>query len=163
ARGLVGGPLSAIENISPPVAIARVGAGLLGHPDLIPSMAQKAEHALGIEADRTASRPARYAGTFAEFFRNPLTSANPPPFSTKLGAATLGALGSETAGQLTEGTAWEPWARLAGGLGGGLAGSRAGPRVGQGLGRLHEATEEFLIPSGPEGVPETTLGMALSK
>jgi hypothetical protein len=59
------------------------------------------------------SVPAQYAGTVGEFLGG---GANPK-------AALAAGLGSEFAGQMTEGSEWEPVARLVGGLTGALAGA----------------------------------------
>jgi hypothetical protein len=54
------------------------------------------------------------------------------------------ALGSETAGRLTEGTAWEPLARAAGALAGGAAALSVRPRSVRSSGRLRDAATEPL-------------------
>lgn len=65
-----------------------------------------------------------YAKTAGEFL--PAAAAGPGSFGRRLVTqALLPAAGSETAGQLTEGTAAEPYARVAGALAGGLAPSAA--------------------------------------
>lgn len=65
-----------------------------------------------------------YAKTGAEFL--PAAAAGPGSFGRRLVTqALLPAAGSETAGQMTEGTAAEPYARVAGALAGGLAPSAA--------------------------------------
>jgi len=66
--------------------------------------------------------PGQYASTIAEFAPGMIV---PGGSLAARGVNTLtGAIGSETAGQLTKGTAAEPYARLVGGVGGGLAGAK---------------------------------------
>lgn len=68
-----------------------------------------------------------YARTVGEFLPGGLAlkGAQTVGQAIKYGAA-LPAFASETAGQLTKGTAFEPYARVAGALAGGFVGSRAG-------------------------------------
>lgn len=64
----------------------------------------------------TAGEYARTVGEFA-----PAAIAGPGSLLQKSAMATVPALSSETAGQLTEGTALEPWARVGGAVAGGIA------------------------------------------
>ncbi len=70
------------------------------------------------EPQTTAGEYARTAGQFL-----PGSLVGPGGMATKLASGAAGALGSETAGQLTEGTGAEPYARFVGGVlaGGGTA------------------------------------------
>lgn len=68
-----------------------------------------------------------YTETVGEFI--PAAAAGPGRMLTKLLAGASGGLGSEAAGQATEGTAAEPYARVAGALAGGLAPMAAGRAV----------------------------------
>lgn len=63
--------------------------------------------------------PGKYARTVGEFI--PASALGPGGMAAKLGTGVTAALGSEGAGQLTEGTAAEPYARVAGALAGGIA------------------------------------------
>lgn len=77
-----------------------------------------------------------YARTIGEFL--PGGAAFGGATAANLARYTLApALGSETAGQLTEGTSLEPYARIAGALAGGIAGNR----VGGGATKLPTASE----------------------
>jgi len=69
----------------------------------------------------------KYAQTVGEFL--PAAALGPGRMSVKLGTGALAGLGSEAAGQATEGTAAEPYARVAGALAGGLTPSIAGRAV----------------------------------
>lgn len=69
----------------------------------------------------------KYARTVGEFL--PASLAGPGGMATKIGTGVTAALGSEGAGQLTEGTEAEPYARVAGAVGGGLAPMLAGRAV----------------------------------
>lgn len=69
----------------------------------------------------------KYARTVGEFL--PASMVGPGGMAAKLGTGVTAALGSEGAGQLTEGTAAEPYARLAGALAGGVAPMAAGRAV----------------------------------
>lgn len=66
------------------------------------------------------SLPGQYAQTVAQFLPGTVIGG-PAGMGAKLLGATAGGLGSETAGQATKDTAYEPYARLAGGLLGGVA------------------------------------------
>lgn len=68
-----------------------------------------------------------YAQTVGEFL--PASALGPGRMVVKLGTGALAGLGSEAAGQATEGTAAEPYARVAGALAGGLTPSIAGRAV----------------------------------
>lgn len=61
----------------------------------------------------------KYAQTAGEFL--PAAAAGPGRLATKLFTGVTAGLGSEGAGQATEGTAAEPWARFGGALAGGMA------------------------------------------
>ncbi len=61
----------------------------------------------------------KYARTVGEFL--PASVIGPGGMAAKIGTGVTAALGSEGAGQLTEGTAAEPYARVAGALAGGVA------------------------------------------
>ena len=69
----------------------------------------------------------KYAETVGEFL--PAAAAGPGRMGTKLLSGATGGLGSEAAGQFTEGTAAEPYARVAGALAGGVAPMAAGRAV----------------------------------
>lgn len=69
----------------------------------------------------------KYARTVGEFL--PSSLIGPGGLAVKAGTGVAAALGSEGAGQLTEGTAAEPYARVAGALAGGLAPMTAGRAV----------------------------------
>lgn len=72
--------------------------------------------------------PGQYLQTAAEFL--PAAIGGPEGLATKLlTRVAVPALASETAGQLTKGTAAEPYARVAGALAGGVAGAKAIPSV----------------------------------
>jgi hypothetical protein len=68
------------------------------------------------EPQSTAGEYARTAGEFA-----PGLIGGPAGFGARALATGAGAVASETAGQLTKGTAAEPWARMGAGLAGALA------------------------------------------
>lgn len=73
------------------------------------------------------TKAGKYAQTVGEFL--PAAALGPGRMSVKLGTGALAGLGSEAAGQATEGTAAEPYARVAGALAGGLTPSIAGRAV----------------------------------
>ena len=79
-----------------------------------------------------------YAKTVGEF----------APFagSAMLKAAVIPGITSETAGQLTKGTDWEPWARLGGAVVGGGAAGLAAPAVGAAVNKAKLAVEPMLNP-----------------
>ena len=76
------------------------------------------------EPKTTAGKYARTAGEFL-----PSSLLGPGSLAVKVGTGATAALGSEAAGQYTEGTAAEPYARVAGALAGGLAPSAMGRAV----------------------------------
>src|SRR5690606_8530489 len=67
------------------------------------------------EPQTTAGKYARTVGEFAPMALNPTVGV-----ATRVASTVGGGLASEAAGQATEGTAAEPWARLAGGVVGGM-------------------------------------------
>lgn len=69
----------------------------------------------------------KYARTVGEFL--PASFLGPGSAAVKVGTGVTAALGSEAAGQYTEGTAAEPYARVAGALAGGLTPSALGRAV----------------------------------
>lgn len=73
------------------------------------------------------TRAGKYAETVGEFL--PASMLGPGGMAAKLGTGTAAALGSEGAGQLTEGTKAEPYARVAGALMGGIAPAAIGRGV----------------------------------
>lgn len=70
----------------------------------------------------------KYAETAGEFLGDPLSYVGPGGVARKAATALAGGLGSEAAGQATEGTGLEPYARIAGGLSGAHIAQTA-PRV----------------------------------
>jgi hypothetical protein len=66
------------------------------------------------------TRPEKFARTAASFVTNPVSYAGPGGVALKAGMAATAGLGSEAAGQITEGTSAEPYARAAGGMAGGM-------------------------------------------
>jgi len=68
--------------------------------------------------------PGQYAQTIGEFA--PAVIGGPESLATKLATRVAApAIASETAGQLTQGTALEPYARIAGAVGGGIGAAKA--------------------------------------
>jgi hypothetical protein len=67
--------------------------------------------------------PGQYASTIAEFAPGMVIPGG--SLAARAVNTLAGAVGSETAGQLTKGSAFEPAARLVGGVAGGLAGAKA--------------------------------------
>lgn len=65
-------------------------------------------------------RGGEFGKTLGQFLGNPLSYVGPGGFLGKAATAATAALGSEAAGQATEGTAAEPYARIAGGMAGGV-------------------------------------------
>lgn len=65
-----------------------------------------------------------YARTFGEFA--PAAVAGPGGLLRKAAMTTVPAVASETAGQVTKGTEYEPWARVGGALAGGIASAGRG-------------------------------------
>ncbi len=85
----------------------------------------------------------KYAQSVGETLGNPASYLGPGSLALKAGGAAATGLASEAAGQLTEGTGLEPYARLAGGIAGGAgAGAIAAERGATKLGAA--------IPSHPE-------------
>lgn len=76
------------------------------------------------EPKTTAGKYARTVGEFAPMALNPTVG-----LATRAASTIGGGLGSEFAGQMTEGTAAEPWARFGGGVVGGML-PRAAIRTG---------------------------------
>jgi hypothetical protein len=77
---------------------------------------QQIEHITGPQHVPTTT-PGRYAQTIAEFTTAMLAPGGPV---TRIARAVVPGVASEAAGEATEGTPLEPWARMAGGVAGGL-------------------------------------------
>lgn len=73
------------------------------------------------------TRAGKYAETAAEFL--PSAAIGPGGMAAKLGTGVAAGLGSEAAGQFTEGTKAEPYARIVGALAGGMAPMAAGRAI----------------------------------
>jgi hypothetical protein len=73
------------------------------------------------------TRAGKYAETVGEFL--PGAALGPGGMAAKLGTGVTAGLGSEAAGQFTEGTKAEPYARIAGALAGGMAPMAAGRAI----------------------------------
>lgn len=145
---------------SVPDAVASGLTGFAGTPGgVINWLTKKGNQALGLTdvAPPPNSGPSRYAdsgdykkaveGVTGELYKpqtsagkiahagveslsNPLSYLGPGGAILKTGGAILSGTGSEAAGQATEGTAAEPYARVAGALLGGVAGAKAlGPTI----------------------------------
>jgi hypothetical protein len=71
--------------------------------------------------------PGQYSQTLGQFV--PGMAIGPGSVGQKVGSTLLGAGGSETAGQMSRGEWYEPYARFAGGLLGGLTGGMVGDKV----------------------------------
>lgn len=102
-------------------------------PSILENIPTSASIQKGIEDNVTGkfyepkTTAGQYAQTVGEFI--PSMAAGPGRMGTKLLTATTAGLGSEGAGQLTKGTAAEPYARVAGALAGGIAPMAAGRAV----------------------------------
>jgi len=128
--------------------VARWGAGKAGIPEAYIDTAAKGAKALGgalpalgfftgPDAGQVQSKieeytgkfyepktiPGQYASTIAEFAPGMFLGGG--GIIPRVVNTVLGAIGSETAGQITKGTAAEPYARFAGGFAGGFGGGRA--------------------------------------
>lgn len=66
-------------------------------------------------------RAGKYGAAVGEMLGNPVSYLGPGGLPAKIVAATAGGLGSEAAGQATEGTKYEPYARAAGAFAGPVA------------------------------------------
>lgn len=119
--GLVGG--IADEFMQPIRDVVSAGRYISGKPNqqpVDPGYGSQIGHAAGIEPS-PKTIPGKYAGTTAEVLGNPVSYLGPGSAALKVGAGAVSGLASEGAGQLTEGTAAEPYARVAGSLVGGTA------------------------------------------
>lgn len=92
-------------------------------PEPAPYSAQLVK-ATGVEASPQTTA-GKYAGSVGETMGNPMTYLGPGSIALKAGAGVAGAVGSEAAGELTEGTGLEPAARVAGGVIAGAGGATA--------------------------------------
>jgi hypothetical protein len=168
ASGIAGlpGVSSTIENAT---RAARRAIGVpeegfavpgLGGSAVPPAVAQAAGPRFGEYAPQTTA--GQYARTLGEF--TPAAIAGPGGFLRRLGTqAVIPAIASETAGQLTQGTSYEPYARAVGGLAGGLLGGV--PSAGEGLTRQEvkaNATKLYNHPAlqGAEASPQSMQNLA---
>lgn len=108
------------------------------------------------EPKTTAGKYARTVGEFAPMALNPAVGA-----ATRVASTVGGGLASEAAGQLTEGTAAEPWARVAGGIAGTML-PRAAIR-GVTPNPVEPARQQHLNVLQREGVTDLTAGQVTGK
>ncbi|TIO15635.1 MAG: hypothetical protein E5X86_19900 [Mesorhizobium sp.] len=106
-----GGPTPEIEAM-----MIGGGSNPLGGENLKAGLAKITGGASDYQPQTTAGEYARTVGEFA-----PAAVTGPGGLIRKAAMATVPAVMSETAGQATEGTALEPWARAGGALAGGFA------------------------------------------
>ena len=109
-------------------AAGTAGKYMMGPAGLMPTSGQITKSVEGITGPMYEAKtvPGQYAQTAGQFAPSMLLGPGSVPM--KAASALGGALGSETAGQLTKGSEWEPYARVAGGAAGVLA-----PQVARGL------------------------------
>jgi hypothetical protein len=137
-----------------------VGGAGFGGTAVPPAMAQAAGPRFGEYQPQTTA--GQYAQSIGQF--TPAAIAGPGGFLRRLGTqAVIPAIASETAGQLTQGTSYEPYARAVGGLAGGLLGGV--PSAGEGLTRQEvkaNATKLYNHPSlqGAEATPQSMQNLA---
>jgi hypothetical protein len=129
-RGIMGG-LSEAGS-----ALGQATMHEMGQPENaaeIPNAEQTTQHLernVTGEMHRPEGRPGKFGAAIGGTLGNPASYVGPGGPLLKIGGAALSATGSEAAGQVTEGTAAEPYARIAGALMGGVAGAKAlGPTV----------------------------------
>lgn len=91
----------------------------------------------------------KYAGSIGEFAPGALLVPGGSVAKNALNYAVLPGVASEAAGQATEGTAWEPYARLAGGVAGPLAPSGVNALARRMVPSAAEASRTMSIFAGP--------------
>jgi hypothetical protein len=117
-RGLLSGAAGAAS------ALGQSEANLTQPPEMAKAVPGREKSTELLEQNLTGplhkpeSRWGRYGATTGEFLGNPASYVGPGGPILKAASAITGGLGSEAAGQATEGTALEPYARVAGGLAG---------------------------------------------
>lgn len=140
-------------------AAGMVGRALSPFPGAIPTdvVRDVTDKALGpSQQPRTTAE--KYAGTMGEFGASALA---PGGFLRKLAMTVVPSVVSETAGQATEGTAYEPYARLAGGVLGGVASALPMPSFGAGA-RNTKAMNKLLIDMRAAGKTADEMKQALA-
>lgn len=157
AKSVAGGlGRGATSLLGLPGDLLRFGSRVGIFPDSeppIPSSKQIQDKAEGVtgkfyEPKTTAGK---YASTVSEFMPGALLG--PGSLASKALMGTTAALGSETAGQMTEGTSAEPYARLIGGLTGAFAPSIAARGISPM--RIAPERQQFLDTLDQAGVPLT--------
>lgn len=124
--GLLGMDPAAVEQASKSVRAFLPGGNLPSSGDIIGAMGEATGGATDYRGKSTA---AQYAGTVGEFIPGAALFGGINPSSLIRGAVVPG-VASEGAGQLTEGTAWEPYARIGGGLLGSILAMKPGSFAG---------------------------------
>lgn len=159
ARAEVSTPVDVAKSLG--AGVVRGGMGLASLPGLAEHFGRKGINALGGDVAPETALPmygdierrvegavgplykpqttaGEYAETIGEFAPGALfpvagAATRAGQIAARVGGGVVApAVASETAGQLTEGTAAEPFARIAGGLAGGFAASRALSPIGGG-------------------------------
>ena len=137
------------EYLTKGAAIARYVPGIRALTGPSGSDLQKSVEQYTGEFYQPKTVPGQYASTIAEFAPGMVI---PGGSLAARGVNTLtGALGSETAGQFTKDTPYEPYARFVGGVAGGLAGAKAVTPIAPAEGAYARAVAEL----EREGVPLT--------
>jgi hypothetical protein len=126
--GLVKG-LSGAASAGGQSAVIEMGQqDTMGDVPNAPEVAKHLEKNVTGELPKPQGRAGKYGETVGEFLGNPASYIGPGALPLKVATGITGALGSEAAGQATEGTNAEPFARVLGAMAGGAvpsAGARA--------------------------------------
>src|SRR5438445_109370 len=112
-------------------ALGKTTAAEMGEHDMAAEIpgpekgAQLTEQHLTGELPKPQGTPGKYGRAVGETLGNPATYVGPGSMALKAATGATSALTSEAAGQLTEGTALEPYARVAGSVVGGTGAAMA--------------------------------------
>ena len=125
ARNTVGGWMGITPEQFQALDQAQAGFGI-GVPSGNAVATKKLEEVTG-PLYQAQTVPGQYSQTLRQFV--PVMAVGGGSLPAKAGATLLGAGGSETAGQMSKGEWYEPYARVAGGLLGGLTGGMFGDKI----------------------------------
>jgi hypothetical protein len=118
-KSIPGGIAGGLTSAASAIGQAEAGQmGMKGVPGAAESKQLLEQNVTG-ELPKPEGRAGRFGSAVGEVLGNPASYIGPGSLALKAGGGALSALSSEAAGQLTEGSAAEPYARFAGGLAGG--------------------------------------------
>lgn len=110
-----------IKDYASKAALVSPTAGIIANAPTPGDLRSGLENLTGVRLHQPTTTAGQYAKTTGEFLGNPFSYMGAGGPVRSVAGAVTSALGSEAAGQLTQGTAFEPYARVGGAMMAGLS------------------------------------------